>query len=92
MTKSLEACGYIITTSEAIYGTGITREAAWKDAEEWMDAPVEDAPEDPLHREPECWPATMALLNAVNLRGGAIAWRRVGGVCCTTEEAEEIEG
>lgn len=88
---TIEATGWIIYTHEAIFGTGETAEAAWADAEQWMDDPVEDKDADELDSSDGPWarPATAALLAEVAKRGGAISWGNVDGVACTKAEEEE---
>ena len=81
---SVEAAGYVVVQEHyAIFGYGITQEAAWAEAEEWADLEDGEWPEDFA-----CYPATAALLAEVEARGGDIPYGRVGGVCCTLIEEE----
>lgn len=85
-----EIAGYIVYTPDAIFGVGETEEAAWADAEQFLDHSGEDEEgDDPLDDgSPWCAPATAALIAEVQAKGGRISWGRMNGVHCTNEEED----
>ncbi|EBF8123398.1 hypothetical protein MCH33_001707 [Salmonella enterica subsp. enterica serovar Agbeni] len=74
---TIKSAGFIAFTDEAIFGTGLTAEAAMADAAEWADDVTGLA----------IAPATAALIKLVNNGGAQAAHGIVNGVHCT--EAEE---
>lgn len=74
---TIKAAGFIAFADEAIYGTGLTAEAALNDAKEWADDVTSLITA----------PATAALIELVNNGGAQAARGLVNGVYCT--EAEE---
>jgi hypothetical protein len=94
-TMNITATGYIVYTQEAIFGTGETKEAAWADAEQYLDRSAEDEDEDEGGSDdadgPWVQPASAALLAEVADRGGAIAWCTWHGVACTRDEYDAAD-
>jgi len=99
MTDTMTAAGYIITDNEGIiYGTGATVDAAWADAEyAFRAARVALLDDDDSTEQSGSWtrrsgltvhPASAALLAEVESKGGDLAWRKVGGVAVTRDEAD----
>lgn len=100
MTYTMTAAGYIINDNEGIiYGTGATVDAAWADAEyAFRTARVALLDDDDDSTEQlGSWtrrsgltvhPASAALLAEVESKGGDLAWRKVGGVAVTRDEAD----
>jgi hypothetical protein len=99
---TLTQAGFIVADDAAIFGIGPTEEAAWADLRRGMklakiphesEVEKEDSfcpaywTEDRFH----AYPATAALLEQVEQRGGAISWDTVNRVACTTEESEAAE-
>lgn len=73
------AAGFIVWNMQAIWGVGATEAAAWTDYEKYIDSIDRDGY--------QCHPATAALIEQVNDRGGDIMWRMSDGIACTVEEA-----
>ncbi|HBR1366646.1 TPA: hypothetical protein L9L56_004470 [Klebsiella pneumoniae] len=78
---TIKSAGYIAFSDEAIYGTGLTAQAALDDAKEWAD----DV------KSLSVAPATAALIEAVNNGGATDAYGIVNGVRCTEAEEEAAE-
>jgi hypothetical protein len=100
MAQHILCAGYVIADNDdVIHGHGITLDAAWTHAEAEFDGAGiallgddDDSTEQDgswtRRSELTEWPASLALLVALADCGGAISWRRVGGVACTVDEAE----
>jgi len=100
MTKP-KAAGYVITHGDLIFGCGFTADEAWDDAlttladaridvvSDGADYPDEDFAQFVRERDLKTYAASAALLTGVAERGGNIAWRAVGVVACTYDEADQ---
>lgn len=99
-THTILPAGFIVANNEAIWGAGATADQAWSDFRRVMDSAstviLSDA--DDIGDQLGSWTrqsdyricsASAALLADVEARGGNISWERVGGVCCTPDEAAE---
>jgi hypothetical protein len=93
--REMETVGYIIQDNNgyAIFGIGATADAAWSMVVDCVgyfhdgrDNTI--SPQEARETQFRTYPATAALLNAVDEMGGAIAWDIVDGVACTREEGE----
>jgi hypothetical protein len=90
---TISPAGYIVQDrqSTAIYGAGLTVEAAWAMAVDGA-GPFRDAygneltNDDAFARYFRVYGATQELLDLVARNGGAQAWHVVGGVACTMAE------
>jgi hypothetical protein len=94
---TISPAGYIVQDlqSTAIYGAGLTVEAAWTMAADGA-GPFGDAygnalsDDDAFGRYYRVYGATQELLDLVARNGGAQAWRVVGGVACTMAEYDAL--
>lgn len=101
MTCTMTAAGYIISDNEGIiYSTGATVDLAWADAEAtFATAQIVLLNDDDDSTEQHgSWtrrsgltvhPATAALIEEIDAKGGACGWRTVGGVACSIEESRD---
>ncbi len=97
----IECAGYIVCDNEAIHGRGLTEDEAWADMVRELgmaNVRVIDEPTEEDIDSPGAWslsssfkirPASAALLQAVEERGGAIGWFSVNGVACTRGEEDQ---
>ena len=85
MTNTIKTAGWIVHTSEAIYGTGKTLRAAKDDARKYLDHDTDLN----TSLDIDFNVATAALIEQVQNEGGAIAWADWNGIACTVEEADE---
>lgn len=97
--RKLEASGFIIADESAIFGVGLTQEAAWADLKRGMTlAHIPHQSEVDTYDTycPKYWhednftvlPATAALLADVEAHGGSIGFALVQGIACTGDEEE----
>ena len=92
------SAGYVVCSNEGIHGIGATADDAWSDFEGglWEVAIVtqgDDTPEDcnrVRKSDYKICPATAALLDLLEERGGDVAWVIVRGIACTVGEAERL--
>tara|TARA_R110000868_G_C10735238_1_gene751943 strand:- start:190 stop:501 length:312 start_codon:yes stop_codon:yes gene_type:complete len=101
MTNTMTAAGYIISDNEGtIHGFGATVDLAWADAEATLATAqiVMLSDDDDSTEQNGSWtrrsglmvhPATAALIEEIDAKGGACGWRAVGGVACSIEESRE---
>ncbi|EAY0927137.1 hypothetical protein ABN12_004473 [Salmonella enterica subsp. enterica serovar Mississippi] len=75
---TIKSSGYIAFTDEAVFGTGLTADAALEDAKQWADN-VEGL---------QVGPATSALIESVCNGGAQNARGLVNGIHCTIAEEE----
>jgi hypothetical protein len=99
MTDTTTAAGYIISDNEGIiHGAGATVDLAWADAEATFATAriVLLGDDDDSTEQHGSWtrrsgltvrPATAALIEEIDAKGGACGWRTVCGVACTIEES-----
>jgi hypothetical protein len=80
----------IVQNGYAIFGTGDTLEAAYRDAQKWVDdlCPLDELTNDPDKDGDMFWATiTPALAEEVDERGGDIAWGKLSdGTLCTIAE------
>lgn len=81
---TIRHAGHIVYTNEAIFGSGRTLEAALEDSRQWLSHDCDPETDPDVYVSP----ASDALLAEIAERGGAIAWGKVDGICCTVSEAE----
>lgn len=96
MTKTPVAAGYAIKDIQgyAIYGTGLTVDAAWAEVVDlcgpFRNAAGDDIDPDAAYETDfKTIGATAAMMAYVEANGGAVRWVEVNGVACTIDEAEE---
>jgi len=82
---TITTAGYIVHDSEGvIHGLNSTAQGAWDDMLRTMrDAHILGGAEGMT-----IMPATAALLACVDDRGGNVAWGKINGIACTTEEED----
>lgn len=90
--------GYVVADkSGLIHGIGDSASSAWADAESTLghagiailsddDDTSEELGSWMRRSDLVAWPATAALIQDVETRGGAIAWTNIGRVACTVDE------
>jgi hypothetical protein len=94
---TISPAGYIVQDRQsiAIYGAGLTVEAAWVMAVDGA-GPFCDAygnamsDDDAFERYFRAHGATQELLDLVARAGGALAWHVVGGIACTMAEYDAL--
>lgn len=94
---TISPAGYIVQDRQsiAIFGAGLTVEAAWAMAADGA-GPFRDAygneltDDDAFARYFRAYGATQELLDLVTRAGGALAWHVVGGVACTVAEYDAL--
>ncbi|EBR8784721.1 hypothetical protein L3488_000245 [Salmonella enterica subsp. enterica serovar Agbeni] len=78
---TVKAAGFIAFTDEAVFGTGLTADAAMTDAAEWADDVTGLT----------IAPATAALIDLVNNGGAQAAHGIINGIHCTEAEEDAAE-
>jgi hypothetical protein len=97
--STIQAAGFIIADDAAIWGAGVTEDAAWADLRNGMKlarVPHDSEVDMEDTYRPRSWsedrftviPATAALLARVEECGGAISYGMVGDIACTTDEED----